>query len=111
MNLYIVFIDLGNAYDVKIPGNWFGGSSIRRCTSVLYWYNDITKDIYEEVVARVRAVSRISSEFSITLPKEGRESLSFYLGYRWAEKKKSEWVPCYVMFADNIVIVDETRMS
>ena len=105
----MVFIDLEKAYDKELR-------------EVLWWtlmkkgvpvkYIDIIKDMYDRVVTNVRTCEGITSDFSITIGLHQGSALSPFLfvivmdELTRAIQDELQWC---MLFADDIVLVDETR--
>ncbi|KAJ7949585.1 Retrovirus-related Pol polyprotein LINE-1 [Quillaja saponaria] len=108
-DIYMVFIDLEKAYN-KVP------------RQVLWWvlekkmvptkYVEVIKDMYEGVMTRVQTVDDMTGEFPITIGVHQGSSLSPYLfslvidELTYNIQDKAPWC---MLFADDIVLVDETR--
>ena len=75
-------------------------------------YIDIIKDIYDKVVTNVKTCGGITSDFSITIGLHQGSVLSpFLFAIVMDELTKSiqDEIPWCILFADDIVLVDETR--
>src|SRR5436190_16466633 len=80
--------------------------------NVLQCYIDIIKDMYEGAVTSVRSVGGISKEFSVTVGLHQGLALSPYLFTLIMDELTRELqneVPWCMLFADDIVLVDETK--
>ena len=108
-DLHMVFIDLEKAYD-KVP------------REVLWWtmaqkqiprkYIDIIKDMYDGVTTNVRTSVGSTEDFPITMGVHQGSALSpFLFAIVLDELTKSiqDEVPRCMMFADDIVLIEETR--
>ena len=74
---------------------------------------DIIKDMYDGVVANVRTCGCIISDFSITIGLHQRSALSpflFAIVMDELTRAIQDEIPWYMLFADDIVLVDETRV-
>ena len=105
----MIFIDLEKAYD-RVPREliWWilGQKNVPQC------YFDIIKDMYEGAVTSVRSVGGISKEFSVTVGLHQGSALSPYLFTLVMDELTRELqneVPWCMLFADDIVLVDETK--
>ena len=75
-------------------------------------YIDIIKDMYDEVVANVRTCGAITNNFSITIGWHQEFALSAFLFVIVMDELTraiKDEIPWCMLFADDIVLVDETR--
>ena len=74
-------------------------------------YIDIIKDIYDGVVANVRTYGDITSDFSIIGLHQGSALSPFLFAIVMDELTKAiqDEIPWCMLFADDIILVDETR--
>jgi len=75
-------------------------------------YINIIKDMYDRVVANVRTCRDITSDFCITIGLHQGSALSpflFVIVMDELTRAIQDEIPWCMLFADDIVIVDETR--
>ncbi|KAK9118568.1 hypothetical protein Scep_016661 [Stephania cephalantha] len=108
-DLHMVFVDLEKAYD-RVPRD------------VLWWvlerkrvharYIDTIKDMYDGVVTSIKTFGGATKEFPITIGLHQGSALSPYLFTLVIDELTrhiQEDIPCCMLFADDIVLVDETK--
>ena len=77
-------------------------------------YIDIIKDMYDGVVANVRTCRGITSDFSITIGLHQGSALSpflFAIVMDELTRAIQDEIPWCMLFADDIVLIDETRVG
>jgi len=75
-------------------------------------YIDIIRDMYDGVVANVRTCEGITSDFSITIGLHQGSAFSPFLFVILMDELTraiQDEIPWCMLFADDIVLVDETR--
>ena len=108
-DLQIVFIDLEKSYD-KVPREvmWW----VLEMKEVPLKYIELIKDIYDGSITSVRTSGGITSEFPITIDLHQESALSlhiFALVMNEITKSIQVEVPRFMLFTNDIVLVDETR--
>ena len=108
-DLHIVFIDLEKSYD-KVPREvmWW----VLEMKEVPLKYIELIKDIYDGSITSVRTSGGITSEFPITIDLHQELALSlhiFALVMNEITKSIQVEVPRFMLFTNDIVLVDETR--
>ena len=107
-DLHMVFIDLEKAYD-KIPRNvmWWALEKHKVPTK----YVALIKDMYNKVVTSVRTNDGDTSDFSINIGLHQRSALSLYLFALVMDEVTRDIqgdIPWYMLFANDVVLVDES---
>lgn len=108
-DLHMVFIDLEKAYD-RVPREILWWALARK--SVPLKYIDIIKDMYEGATTSVRTTVGRTEEFPITIGVHQGSALSpflFALVMDELTRSVQDDIPWCMMFADDIVLIDETK--
>jgi hypothetical protein len=108
-DLHMVFIDLEKAYD-RVPRDVLWWTMMKKGVSLKYI--SIIKDMYEGVVTNVRTCGGVTTNFPITVGLHQGSALSpFLFAIVMDELTRSiqENVPWCMLFADDIVLIDESR--
>jgi len=108
-DIHMVFIDLEKAYD-RVPRRiiW----SMLEKKGVTKRYIEVIKDMYEGVVTSIRSPSGETSQFPITVGLHQGSALSPYLFALIMDDLTGhiqDEVPWCMLFADDIVLIDETK--
>ncbi|XP_066367886.1 uncharacterized protein [Miscanthus floridulus] len=108
-DLHMVFIDLEKAYD-KIPRNvmWWALDKHKVPTK----YVGLIKDMYNNVVTRVRTSDGDTDDFPIRIGLHQGSALSPYLFALVMDEVTRDIqgdIPWCMLFADDVVLVDESR--
>ena len=108
----MVFIDLEKAYD-KVPKDLIWWVLSKR--SVPGGYIEIIKDMYEGATISVRVTCGGTCEFSLAIGLHQGSALSPQLHFTLIMDELTahvqEEVPWYMLFTDDIMLVDELRGS
>ena len=108
-DLHLVFIDLEKARD-RVPRDMLWWALKKKAVPLKYV--SIIRDMYEGVVINVRTCGGLTNEFSITIGVHQGSILSLFLcAIVMDEIAKSihEDIPCCMLFADDIVLIGETK--
>ena len=108
-DLYMIFIDIEKAYD-RVPRDliWWVLESRR----VTRGYIDVIRDMYEGVRTYIRSPAGDTGEFPITVGLHQGSALSPYLFALVMDeitRNIQDEVPWCMLFADDIVLIDETK--
>ena len=88
----------------------FGG--LLKKNAVPFKYVSIIRDMYDGIVTNVRTYGRLANEFLITIEVHQGSTLSYFLfAIVMDEITKSihENIPWCMLFADDIVLINETK--
>jgi Reverse transcriptase (RNA-dependent DNA polymerase) len=110
-DLHIIFIDLEKVYD-KIPRNIMWWALKRKLVPTKYV--TLIKDMYTNAVTCVRACDDESDTFSIKIGLHQGSALSpyvFTLVMNEITKDIQEDNPWCILFADDLVLIDESRIG
>jgi hypothetical protein len=108
-DLHMVFIDLENAYD-KVTRNtmWWALQKHK----VLTKYITLIKDMYDNVMVSVRTSDEDTNDFPINIGLHQGSALSPYL-FALVMDEVTKDIQCGIhwcmLFADDVVLVDESR--
>jgi hypothetical protein len=110
-DLHMIFIDLEKAYD-KVPRNvmWW---ALQKHT-VSSKYITIIKDMYDNVVISVQTSDGNTNDFPINIGLHQGSALSPYLFALVMDEVTRDiqgGIPWCTLFADDVVLVDESRMG
>ena len=108
-DLHMVFIDLEKTYD-RVPREIIWRILEKRGVSVTYI--ELIKDIYEDVTTRVKTSGGVTEAFPIKIGLHQGSALSPYLFTLIMDELTAhiqDTVPWCMLFADDIILVDETR--
>jgi Reverse transcriptase (RNA-dependent DNA polymerase) len=107
----MIFIDLEKAYD-KVPINimWWAIEKKRVPTK----YVTLIKDMYTNVVTCVRACDRESDAFPIKIWLHQGSALSPYIYTLVMDENTNDiqrYIPWCILFADDVVLIDESKIG
>ena len=110
-DLHMVFIDLEKAYD-KIPRTvmWWALEKHKVPTK----YITLIRDMYDNVVTSVRAGDSETDTFPIAIGLHQGSALSPYMFFLVMDEVTKDIqgdIPWCMLFADDVVLVDETRVG
>jgi len=108
-DLHMVFIDLEKAYDI-VPRDLIWKVLDER--NIPRGYIDAIRDMYEGSMTTIKTICGVTNEFPVTIGLHQGSSLSPYLFTLVIDeltKNIQDEVPWCMLFADDIVLVDETR--
>jgi len=77
-------------------------------------YIDIIRDMYDGVVANIRTCGGITSDFSVTIGLHQGSAMSpflFVIVMDEFTRDIQDEIPWCMLFADDIILVDETRVE
>jgi Reverse transcriptase (RNA-dependent DNA polymerase) len=110
-DLHMIFIDLEKAYD-KIPRNIMWWALKRKLVPTKYV--NLIKDMYTNVVTCVRACDGESNTFPIKIGLHQGSALSPYIFTLVMDditKDIKGNIPWCMIFADDVVLIDESRIG
>ena len=108
-DLHMVFIDLEKAYD-KVPRDVLWWAMMKK--GIPRRYIDLVKDMYRDVSTTVRTCGGLTKDFPITIGLHQGSALSpflFALVIDEVTRSIQDEIPWCMLFADDIVLVDETK--
>jgi hypothetical protein len=110
-DLHMIFIDLEKAYD-KVPRNvmWWALQKHKVSSK----YITLIKDMYDNIVTNVRTSDRDTNDFPISIGLHQESALSPYL-FALLMDEVTRDIQCgitwCILFADDMILVDESRMG
>ena len=107
--IHMVFIDLEKAYD-RVLRNIIWWVLVKKWVST--GYIDVFRDMYKGVVITITSPNAETNEFPITIGLHQGSTLSLYLFALVMDeltRNIQDDMPCCMLFADDIVLVNETR--
>jgi Reverse transcriptase (RNA-dependent DNA polymerase) len=110
-DLHMIFIDLEKAYD-KIPRNIMRWALERKLVPTKYV--TLIKDIYTNVMTCVRACDGESDAFPIKIELHQGSELSSYIFTLVMDEITNDIqgdIPWCVLFADDVMLIDESRIE
>jgi Reverse transcriptase (RNA-dependent DNA polymerase) len=110
-DLHMIFIDLEKAYD-KILRNIMWWTLKRKLVPTKYVI--LIKDMYTNAVTYVRAYDGESNTFSIKIGLHQGSALSLYIFTLVMDEITNdiqEDISCCMLFADDVVLIDESRIG
>jgi hypothetical protein len=110
-DLHMIFIDLEKAYD-KVTRNVMWWALQKHKVSSKYII--FIKDMYDNVVTSVRTSDRDTNDFLINIGLHQRSTLSPYLFALVMDEVTRDiqgGIPWCMLFVDDVVLVDESRMG
>jgi hypothetical protein len=110
-DLYMIFIDLEKAYD-KVPRNvmWWALQKHKVSSK----YITLNKDMHDNVVTSVRTSDGDTNDFSINIGLHQGSALSPYLFALVMDEVTRDiqgGIPWCIIFANDMILVDESRMG
>jgi Reverse transcriptase (RNA-dependent DNA polymerase) len=107
----MIFIDLEKAYD-KIPRNIKWWALKKKLVPIKYV--TLIKDMYTNIVTCVRACDGVSDRFPIKIRLHQGSALSPYIFTLVMDENTNDIqgnIPWCMLFADDVVLIDESRIG